>query len=98
MSVAIPETKVVLKDIKKSFTTKNGTLQVLDGISLEVRENEFLVLFGPGQCGKTVLLNVMAQLEEPDAGQVIYSDNRKVYGNIGVVFQQYAIYPWKTVL
>ena len=70
----------------------------MDGISLEVRENEFLVLFGPGQCGKTVLLNVMAQLEEPDAGQVIYSDYRKVYGNIGVVFQQYAIYPWKTVL
>ena len=56
MSVAVSETKVTLKHIKKSFPTKNGTLEVLDDISLDVRENEFLVLFGPGQCGKTVLL------------------------------------------
>ena len=96
--MAVPETKVTLKNIKKSFPTKTGTLNVLDGISLDVRENEFLVLFGPGQCGKTVLLNIMAQLEEPDEGEVVYADNRKVHGNIGVVFQQYAIFPWKTVL
>lgn len=98
MSVAVSETKVTLKNIRKSFPTNDGTLNVLDGISLDVRENEFLVLFGPGQCGKTVLLNIMAQLEKPDEGEVIYTDNRKVHGNVGVVFQQYAIFPWKTVI
>lgn len=98
MSVAIPETKITLKNIKKNFQNKKESLQVLDDISLDVYENEFLVLFGPGQCGKTVLLNIMAKLEEPDAGEVFYADNRKVHGNIGVVFQQYAIFPWKTVL
>jgi ABC-type nitrate/sulfonate/bicarbonate transport system ATPase subunit len=96
--MAVPETKVTVKNIKKSFETKNGILNVLDGISLDVRENEFLVLFGPGQCGKTVLLNILAKLEEPDEGEVLYTDNRTVNGNVGVVFQQYAIFPWKTVL
>jgi len=90
--------KIRLENITKSFDSQSGRVDVLDGISLDVRENEFLVLFGPGQCGKTVLLNIMAQLELPDSGSVIYEDNRKVHGIIGVVFQQYALFPWKTVI
>lgn len=94
------ERKIILKDISKAFQNKNtnATLHVLDGISLDVYENEFLVLFGPGQCGKTVLLNIMAGLQPPDAGEVTYTDGRHPNGNIGVVFQQYALFPWKTVI
>ncbi len=96
--MAVSDRKVIIKEIKKSFETKTGTLNVLDGISLDIRENEFLVLFGPGQCGKTVLVNIMAKLEHPNSGEVTYTDNRKVFGNVGLVFQQYAIFPWKTVI
>lgn len=94
------ERKIILKNISKSFENKNTNtpLHVLDNVSLDVYENEFLVLFGPGQCGKTVLLNIMAELQAPDTGEVIYTDNRKVHGDIGVVFQQYALFPWKTVI
>lgn len=94
------ERKIILKNISKSFENYNTNtpLHVLDNVSLDVYENEFLVLFGPGQCGKTVLLNIMAELQAPDTGEVIYTDNRKVHGDIGVVFQQYALFPWKTVI
>ena len=96
--MAVSDRKVIIKEIKKSFETKTGTLNVLDRISLDIRENEFLVLFGPGQCGKTVLVNIIAKLEHPNSGEVTYTDNRKVFGNVGLVFQQYAIFPWKTVI
>jgi len=98
--VGTSERKIILKNISKSFENKNTNtpLHVLDNVSLDVYENEFLVLFGPGQCGKTVLLNIMAELQAPDTGEVIYTDNRKVHGDIGVVFQQYALFPWKTVI
>lgn len=94
------ETKITLQHISKSFQNRvtGKPLQVLDDISLDVRENEFLVLFGPGQCGKTVLLNIMAGLKAPDSGNVIYRDGRNPHGSIGVVFQQYALFPWKTVI
>lgn len=96
--MGVSERKIKVENISKSFDSQSGRVHVLDSISLDVRENEFLVLFGPGQCGKTVLLNIMAQLETPDSGQVIYEDGRKVHGNIGMVFQQYALFPWKTVI
>jgi len=73
---------------------------VLDDISLDVRENEFLVVLGPGQCGKTTLLNCMAGIIMPDAGKILL-DGREITGpgpDRGVVFQQYALFPWKTVM
>ena len=91
--------KVSIKDLKKSFTEKSGgTLQVLDGISLDVYENEFLVILGPGQCGKTVLLNMIAGLSEQDAGTIDFDGGRPKMGEMGVVFQRYALFPWKTVI
>ena len=62
------ERKIILKNISKSFENKNTNtpLHVLDNVSLDVYENEFLVLFGPGQCGKTVLLTVAEQQQAMD--------------------------------
>ena len=62
------------KDLCKTFYAKNRKQdeenEVIRNLNLEVRENEFLVLFGPGQCGKTTILNLMAGLVEPTSGEI----------------------------
>ncbi len=73
---------------------------VLRDVSLEVMDQEFLVILGPGQCGKTTLLRIIAGLETPTAGTVSL-DDRAIHGpgpDRGLVFQSYMLFPWKTVL
>lgn len=82
--------KIAVCHISKSF----GDQKILDDVSFDVYENEFLVILGPGQCGKTVLLNIMAGMETADTGDVTFKDDDS---DMGFVFQKYALYNWKTV-
>lgn len=87
-------------NIAKTFTSKRGESKVIGGIDLAVKENEFVVLFGPGQCGKTTMINILSGLETPTEGEV-FIRNKKVKGpspERGVVFQSVALYPWLTVM
>ncbi len=89
-----------IENITKKFPLKNDTLSVVDGISLDVYDNEFLVLLGPGHCGKSVLLNILAGLMHPTGG-TIELDGKPVTGTdprIGMVFQKWSLLPWKTVM
>ena len=73
---------------------------VVDHISLEVKINEFLVILGPGQCGKSIFLNMMAGLLAPTSGE-IYIDDERLKGpdrRIGMVFQEIGLMPWLTVM
>jgi len=94
-------TKIICEQIAKTFPMSGGgELRVLDGISFQVEENEFVVLLGPGRCGKTTLLNIIAGLEYPTTGHVLL-DGTEVAGphpSRGMVFQNIALFPWKTVL
>ena len=93
------EVRIKIRGLKKTFTDKkHNTLQVLDGLSLDVYKNEFLVILGPGQCGKTVLLNLILGLDTPDEGTIEFSGGTPAKGEIGMVFQRYALFPWKTVI
>jgi NitT/TauT family transport system ATP-binding protein/sulfonate transport system ATP-binding protein len=68
-------------------------------LTLGVKENEFLVILGPGQCGKTTLLNCFAGLLKPNSGAVEFL-GEKITGpglERGLVFQNYALFPWLTV-
>lgn len=89
-----------IENIKKEFQNSNDKLEVVDGVSLDVYDNEFLVLLGPGHCGKSVFLNILGGLEKPTEGQ-IYLDGKIVEGidpRIGMVFQKWSLLPWKTVM
>jgi NitT/TauT family transport system ATP-binding protein/sulfonate transport system ATP-binding protein len=91
--------KIQCRGISKSFTAQKDVLHVLEDVSLAVYENEFLVILGPGQGGKTTLLNIIGGLLMPDAGDVLL-DGKPIEGpgpDRGIVFQQYALFPWKTV-
>lgn len=90
-----------VKNVEKVYKVKNGEdVKALNGVSLAVEENEFICVVGPSGCGKTTLLNIIAGLENVDSGEVTVQ-GEKVIGpgpDRAVIFQQYALYPWMTVL
>lgn len=90
--------KIKIRDVSKTFYSGSNEVSVLKNMSLDVYENEFLVLLGPGQCGKTIFLNILADLEEKDSGTIEFVGNDYKPGDIGFVFQRYALFPWKTVV
>ncbi len=87
-------------NLSKKFESEKGTYQVIEKINLEVVENEFLVLFGPGQCGKTTLLNIVAGLETPSSGEVAVNGKKVTApgADRGMVYQTTALFPWLTVM
>ena len=96
--MAVLRDKIVIKNLSKTFASKKNSVEVLKDINLTVKENEFLVILGPGQCGKTVLLNILAELDEQTSGTVECADGRPKMGDLGLVFQRYALFPWKSVM
>ena len=95
------DVKIRCSNIDKEFIQK-GTqrVRVLKDVSLEVRDEEFLVILGPGQCGKSTLLRIIAGLEKPTSGSVTLN-GKEIKGpgpDRGLVFQSYMLFPWETVL
>lgn len=91
--------KLKIDGVRKVFNTRNGEMIALNGVSLDIKENEFICVVGPSGCGKSTLLNIIAGLTEPTSGRVL-CDGVEVKGTgteRGVVFQQYALFPWMTV-
>lgn len=93
-------TKIRLEGLTKAYQTEQGdTLEVLRGVDGEIYDQEFVSLIGPSGCGKTTLLNLIAGLISPSGGRILL-DGKPVAGpgrDRGVVFQQDAILPWRTV-
>ncbi len=89
---------VQLRGIKKQF----GAVNAVDGVDLEIKDGEFLVLLGPSGSGKTTLMRLCAGLEKPTAGELVIdgevvNDVPPRERGIAMVFQSYALYPHKTV-
>ena len=92
--------KLVCNGVSKSFYSPKGDeFKVLDNITFDVNENEFLVLFGPGQCGKTTLLYMLAGIETPTAGFIAHNGKAvtRPDASRAVVYQTMALFPWLTV-
>ena len=92
--------KVKIDHVEKIYDGRKGKMIALNGVDLDIMENEFICVVGPSGCGKSTLLNIIAGLLEPTSGAV-YVNGKKVEGTgteRGVVFQQYALFPWLTVM
>jgi sn-glycerol 3-phosphate transport system ATP-binding protein len=89
---------VDLKDIHKSY----GTTAVIHGVSIDIKDGEFIVIVGPSGCGKSTLLRMVAGLEGITSGDLSIGGNRvndlePMARNIAMVFQNYALYPHMSV-
>ncbi len=95
------EIKLRVQNVSKGFRDEKGNFtKVIDNISFDVYDGEFLVLLGPGKCGKSVLLNMIAGLLLPDEGTITL-DGEKVVGadpRMGMVFQKTGLMPWLNVM
>ena len=90
--------RILIKDLVKTF----GGYTAVNGINLEIRDGEFLIIVGPSGCGKTTTLNMISGLETPSSGQIVIGDtvvNDLEPGErgLGMVFQDLALFPHMTV-
>ena len=102
-------TKIEATNVIKTFEVRNNgkkgnnkteAFTALGGVNLNVEDGEFLVILGPSGCGKSTFLDILAGLSEPDSGTVTIDGNPITGPGLdrGVVFQQYALLPWRTAL
>ncbi|MFP9190627.1 ABC transporter ATP-binding protein [Natronosalvus vescus] len=85
--------------VSKRYDSEQGSITALEEVSFAVEEGEFVVIVGPSGCGKTSLFRLIAGLERPTDGEVRLRDEA-VTGptpNLGIVFQEYHLFPWRTV-
>lgn len=91
--------KLEIKGIVKYFKHESHKLMALDGVNLKVEDGDFVCLVGPSGCGKSTLLRIIAGLETPDEGQVLFDG--KPLTTTGperiMVFQEGALFPWLKV-
>ena len=97
---AVNDTIIRVEDVHKEYRTDGGKcVNALNGVTLDIRRNEFVCVIGPSGCGKTTMLNLIAGLEPFDSGRVTMH-GEDIVGpgpERGVIFQQYALFPWMTV-
>src|SRR4030067_1275289 len=89
---------LILKNVTRTFISKENTLNALDKVNLEIKDEEFICILGPSGCGKTTLLRIIAGLDKPTAGDVLLDGVRvdKPGQDRGMVFQDYSLFPWRT--
>lgn len=97
--------KLKIENVSKYYKTKKKgkgkpkKFLALQDLNLEIQNGEFLVVVGPSGCGKSTFLDIVAGLSKPSEGNILI-DNKKVVGpalDRGIVFQGYALLPWRTV-
>lgn len=92
---------ISVRNLTKQYTTERGErLLAVDGVTLRIAENSFTCIVGPSGCGKSTILRIAAGLDAATAGTVHYRSNPVVRpcGEIGLVFQEYSLFPWLTVI
>lgn len=93
--------KISFQGVEKRFFSAQGNEQIaLSKVDLEIGAGEFVCLVGPSGCGKTTLINLIAGFEQPSSG-LVQIDGKPVTGpdpDHIMIFQDYGLYPWRTVL
>jgi NitT/TauT family transport system ATP-binding protein len=89
--------KIVVSGLERAFAARHRALQALGPIDLTVDEGDFCCIVGPSGCGKSTLLRILAGLTNPSAGEAVIWSRGPSAVPVAMVFQDYSIFPWKTV-
>ena len=89
-----------VQGVQKSFHGKAGEVRVLDDLSFDIFDRDFVSIIGPSGCGKTTIFNIIAGLLEPDSGSLNYrgEEIESLRGRVGYMMQKDLLFPWRTVL
>jgi NitT/TauT family transport system ATP-binding protein len=93
--------KLEIHDLYQSFRKDDGSdLVVLDHVTFNVQDKEFVCILGSSGCGKTTLLRLIAGLDTAESGSIILGGEKMRGTNpkVGMVFQEYSLFPWRTVI
>lgn len=86
---------LTIKNLSKTYYTKENEIVAIEDISLEVKENSIIAIIGPSGCGKSTLLNIIGNLEKKTTGEINFDHNKN---KIGYMFQTDCLFPWLTIL
>jgi NitT/TauT family transport system ATP-binding protein len=89
--------RVVVQDLHFQAVEEAGILPIIDGISFDLVDNEFVCILGPSGCGKSTLLKIIAGLREPSSGRVKHEGFVSDPPRLGMMFQEPTLLPWRTV-
>mgnify|MGYP001324333081 FL=1 len=90
-----------VNQVCKTFKTNNGgQIRAVDEVHLSIAENDFVCIVGPSGCGKSTLLRIAAGLEPASSGDIRFrgQEIKKPHPHIGMVFQEYSLFPWLPVI
>jgi ABC-type glutathione transport system ATPase component len=91
--------RVIFNNVSKTYHGDHGSVKVVEDVSFNLAEGEFVSLIGPSGCGKTTMLQMLAGFVTQDTGQITL-DGGPIKGpgsDRGVIFQEYGVFPWLTV-
>jgi NitT/TauT family transport system ATP-binding protein len=91
---------ISISNVSKSFAGRNGVVQALTGINLDIADGEFVSVIGPSGCGKSTLLMLLAGLESATGGNLVVGGRaiKEPVSDLGIVFQQDVLLDWRTAL
>ena len=99
MSAATSTKRAQFDHVSLTFDTPKGKLRVVDDVTYDINDGDFIAVIGPSGCGKTTMMNMLAGFQKPTKGKVLF-DGTPVNGpgpERGVIFQEYGVFPWLTV-
>lgn len=90
---------IELTEVSKKVPTRHGSMDIIADVTFSVADNDFLAIVGPSGCGKSTILRLIQGLDRPTGGRILFqgSEVKSVQGEMSMVFQSFALFPWLTV-
>jgi len=92
-------TLIEVRDIRKDYPSHHGTISIINGVTFDVADSDFVAIVGPSGCGKSTMLRIIQGLERPTSGEIQFRGAPVLTccNDMAMVFQSFALLPWLTI-